>query len=84
MKEEPYRPARVAMFDPARGCGALSGLASAREHSTLAWFQGRLSFLRGIRVPVSAAHSPSSAQDGTGGPVARMSCRGPFNELAII
>ena len=48
------------------------------------WFQGRLSFLRGIRLPLSAAHSPSSAQGGTGGPVARMSCRGPFNELAII
>jgi hypothetical protein len=48
------------------------------------WFQGRLSFLRGIRLPLSAAHSPSSAQGGTGGPVARMSCRGPFNELAIV
>jgi hypothetical protein len=48
------------------------------------WFQGRLSFLRGIRLPLSAAHSPSSAQGGTDGPVARLSCRGPFSELAII
>jgi len=48
------------------------------------WFQGRLSFLRGIRLPLSAPHSSSSAQGETVGPVARLSCRGPFSELAIV